>query len=180
MPRPIVAFVRAVDAFNKAVGHFAMGLFFVLAAIMLYAVGSRAFLGMPVNWALEMSQFVLSAYYLLGGAYAMQLGSHVRMDLIYGSRPPRTRAMLDAFTILFVLFYLAVLIYGGISSTEYAISYSQKNYTSWAPPMWPIKMVMTLGVFLVLLQALSNLCKDIALLRGKPIGGRPIDGTPVA
>ena len=174
MPRAIIAFVRAVDAFNEAVGRFAMGLFFVLAAILLYSVASRAVFGVPVNWALEMSQFVLSAYYLLGGAYAMQLGSHVRMDLIYASRTPRTRAMIDAFTIFFVIFYLGVLIAGGLSSTEYAITYNQKNYTSWAPPMWPIKMIMTFGVFLVLLQALSNLCKDIALLRGTPIGGKPV------
>lgn len=180
VPRAVVAFVRAVDALNKAVGRFAMGLFFVLAAIMLYAVASRAFLGQPVNWALEMSQFVLSAYYLLGGAYAMQMGSHVRMDLIYGARTPRTRAMIDAFTILFVIFYLGVVIAGGLSSTEYALTYGQKNYTSWAPPMWPIKMVMTLGVFLVLLQALSNLCKDIALLRGTPIGQPSIDRNPAA
>ncbi len=180
MPRPIIAFVRAVDAVNKAVGHVAMGLFFVLAAIMLYAVASRAFLGIPVNWALEMSQFVLSAYYLLGGAYAMQMGSHVRMDLLYGSRTPRTRAMIDVFTILFVIFYLVVLVVGGVSSTEYALTYNQKNYTSWAPPMWPIKMVMTLGMLLMLLQALSNLCKDIAFLRGKPIIGTPIGGTPTA
>lgn len=179
MPKPIVAFVRAVDAFNKAVGRFAMGLFFVLAAILLYAVASRAILGVPINWALEMSQFVLSAYYLLGGAYAMQLGSHVRMDLLYGRRSPRSRAMLDAVTILFVLFYLGVLFAGGISSTEYAITYGQKNYTSWAPPMWPIKSIMTFGVFLVLLQALANLCRDIALLRGRPIDGSPIDGNPV-
>src|SRR3546814_18466162 len=92
-----------------------------------------------------MSHFLLSAYYLLGGAYALQLGAHVRMDLLYDRLSARRRAVTDAITILFVVFYLAVLFMGGVSSTEYAISYGQKTYTSWAPLLWPIKTVMTIG-----------------------------------
>ncbi len=162
-------FVRTVDTVNRWVGRFAMNLLYVMGAIMLYAVCSRLFLGKPINWVMEMSQFLLAAYYLLGGAYSFQLGAHVRMDLFYGRLSARRRALTDAFTILFVLFYLGVMLYGGISSTEYAWSYNQKNYTSWAPPMWPIKAIMTLGIFLMLLQAISALIKDVAMARGKPI-----------
>jgi TRAP-type mannitol/chloroaromatic compound transport system permease small subunit len=164
-----VGFVRAIDALNRFVGRFAMQLLFVMGAVLLYAVFSRLVIGMPVNWAMEMSQFLLVSYYLLGGAYSMQLDAHVRMDLFYGRLTPRRRAATDALTILFVIFYLGVLLYGGLSSTGYAWSYSQKNYTAWAPPMWPIKAVMTFGVFLMLLQAVSSLIKDIAAARGKPI-----------
>ncbi len=169
MPKPIIAFVKAVDALNYRVGRFAMYLFFVLAAILLYATASRVIAGVPVNWAIEMCQFVLSAYYLLGGAYAMQLEGHVRMDLVYTRWTPRRRASVDAVTIIFVVFYLVVLFAGGISSTNYAIQYKQQNYSAWAPLLWPIKTVMTIGVFLMLLQALSSFFKDIAEARGKPI-----------
>lgn len=169
MVKALKLYVRYVDALNAAVGKFAMYLFFALAAVLLYSVFSRLFLRLPVNWSLEMSQFLLSAYYLLGGAYSLQMGSHVRMDLFYGAMSPRRRAFTDAFTILFVIFYLVVLFRGGLSSTEYAITYNQKNYTSWAPPMWPIKSIMTLGIFLMLLQAISQLIKDVALARGKPL-----------
>lgn len=169
MPEWLVGFVRAIDALNRFVGRFAMQLLFVMGAVLLYAVFSRLVIGMPVNWAMEMSQFLLVSYYLLGGAYSMQLDAHVRMDLFYGRLTPRRRAATDALTILFVIFYLGVLLYGGVSSTEYAWSYNQKNYTAWAPPMWPIKAVMTVGVFLMLLQAVSSLIKDIAAARGKPI-----------
>lgn len=169
MPKPIIAFVKAVDALNYRVGRFAMYLFFVLAAILLYATASRVIAGVPVNWAIEMCQFVLSAYYLLGGAYAMQLEGHVRMDLVYSRWTPRRRASVDAITIVFVIFYLVVLFAGGISSTNYAIAYKQQNYSAWAPLLWPIKTVMTVGVFLMLLQAMSSLFKDIAEARGKPI-----------
>jgi TRAP-type mannitol/chloroaromatic compound transport system permease small subunit len=169
MSKAIRTYVRWVDNFNRWVGRFAMQLLFVMGAIMLYAIFSRLALGKPVNWVMEMSQFLLSAYYLLGGPYSMQLDAHVRMDLFYGRLSPRRRAVTDAFTILFIIFYLGVLLYGGLSSTEYAWSYGQKNYTSWAPPMWPIKAVMTFAIFLMLLQAISALFKDVAMARGKPI-----------
>lgn len=146
-----------------------MYLFFVMGAILLYSTASRVLLGVPINWVLEMSQFLLSAYYLLGGAYTMQLGQHVRMDLIYNGLSPRRKAVTDAITILFVIFYLAVLLGGGISSTNYAIVYGQKNYTAWSPLLWPIKSIMTLGIFLMLLQCISTFLKDFAAARGKPI-----------
>jgi TRAP-type mannitol/chloroaromatic compound transport system permease small subunit len=166
LPAALAGFVRVVDAFNRRVGRFAMYLFFVMGAILLYTTLSRLLLGVPVNWALEMSQFLLSAYYLLGGAYVLQLDGHVRMDLFYGRLSARRRAMTDAFTLLFVIFYLVVLLGGGISSTNYAIVYGQRNYTAWGPPLWPVKLVMTAGVFLMLLQVISSLIKDFAAWRG--------------
>jgi TRAP-type mannitol/chloroaromatic compound transport system permease small subunit len=169
MPRPVVAFVKTVDALNYRVGRFAMYLIYVLGAVLIGSTLSRLIIGAPFNWALEMSQFILSAYYLLGGAYAWQQGAHVRMDLIYGQWTPARRAMVDAITVIFVIFYLIVLFAGGISSTNYAIVYKQQNYSAWAPMLWPIKAVMTVAIFLMLLQAISSFFKDIAELRGKPI-----------
>ncbi|MBS3649954.1 TRAP transporter small permease subunit [Pseudaminobacter sp. 19-2017] len=169
MPTAIQTFVRTVDAINRRIGRFAMYLIFVMGAILLYSTLSRVLFGVPVNWVMEMSQFMLSAYYLLGGAYSMQLDAHVRMDLFYGMMKPKTRAITDSFTIVFVIFYLVVLFWGGISSTEYSITYSQKNYTAWAPVLWPIKVIMTLGIFLMLLQTIAQFFKDVAEARGKPI-----------
>lgn len=169
LPDAIVQYVRWVDRVNHVVGRFAMYLLYPMAAIQLYSTLSRLILGVPVNWALEMSQFALSAYYLLGGAYTLQLDQHVRMDLFYGRLSPRNKALTDAVTILFVIFYLVVLLGGGISSTHYAIAYNQKNYSSWAPVLWPVKVVMTAAIFLMLLQCISSFFKDIAAARGKPI-----------
>jgi TRAP-type mannitol/chloroaromatic compound transport system permease small subunit len=169
VPRAVKTYVRVVDAVNRVVGRLAMYLFYALGAVLLWSTLSRLAFGAPVNWALEMSQFLLSAYYLLGGAWSMQLGAHVRMDLFYDRLAARRRAQTDAITILFVVFYLAVLLAGGVSSTNYAIVYGQQNYTAWAPALWPIKVVMTIGVFLMLLQAVSSFFKDVAIARGRPI-----------
>ena len=62
---------------------------------------------------------------------------------------PKKKALTDIITILCVIFYLGVMVAGGISSSNYAIVYNQKNYTAWAPVLWPIKTLMTLGVFLL-------------------------------
>jgi TRAP-type mannitol/chloroaromatic compound transport system permease small subunit len=169
LPKAAQLYVRYVDALNYRVGRVAMYLFFAMGAILLASTVSRLVLGIPINWALEMSQFLLSAYYLLGGAYTLQLDQHVRMDLFYGRLSARKRATTDAFTILFVIFYLVVLLGGAVSSTNYAIVYGQKNYSAWGPPLWPIKVVMTAGIFLMLLQLISTFIKDVAIARGKPI-----------
>lgn len=169
MPKLIRLYVRGVDRLNIWVGRFAMVLFFAMAAVMLWSTISRTVFGSPVNWALEMTQFLLSAYYLLGGAYSLQKDGHVRMDLFYSRLPARQRAITDAITILFVIFFLGVLLYGAVSSTQYAIQYNQKNYSSWGPVLWPVKLAMTIGIFLMLLQVISQFFKDIAEAIGRPI-----------
>jgi len=168
MPGAIKAYVRQVEAFNRGIGRIAMYLVLVMMAILLWSSFSKAFL-LPSLWTLEMAQFTLTAYYLLGGAYSLQLGSHVRMDLLYGSWTPRQKAWVDAFTIFALIFYLGVLLYGGVESTQYAIEYGERGRTAWRPYMAPIKIVMCIGILMMLLQAIAEFFKDIARLRGEEI-----------
>ena len=116
-----------------------------------------------------MAQFVMVAYYLLGGAYSMQLNSHVRMDLVYGTWSPRTRAWVDSFTILFLLAYLVLLLYGGLSSAEYALEYGERSHSAWRPYMAPIKILACVAILLMLLQAFATLFKDIAKAKGQAL-----------
>jgi TRAP-type mannitol/chloroaromatic compound transport system permease small subunit len=89
------------------------------------------------------------------------------MDLLYGRWSPKRKAIMDVITMPFMIFYLIFLLIGGLSSIEYALTYGQTNYTPWAPPLAPIKIIMTLGIFLMLLQAFATLFKDIAKARGE-------------
>ena len=168
MPNAIRTYVRYVDAVNRRVGRVAMYLIFAMAAILLWSSVSKTFF-VPSLWTLEMAQFAMVAYYLLGGPYSMQLDGHVRMDLLYGAWSPRTRAWVDSFTIVFLLAYLVLLLYGGLSSTQYALEYGERSYSSWRPYMAPIKIVACIGIFLMLLQAFAVLFKDIAKLRGEEL-----------
>lgn len=136
----------------------------------LYSSISRTVFNSPVIWAVEMSQFTMAAYYLLGGGFSMILRAHVRMDVFYSTWKPVTRARMDVLTSVVLLFYLVVLLYGGISSTSYSLQYSQRNYSAWAPLLSPVKIAMCIGIFMMLLQAISNLIKDIARARGIDVG----------
>lgn len=169
MPRPILLYIKWVEALNRWVGRLAMLLFFAMGAIMLWSTISRAIFGAPVNWALEVTQFLLASFFLLGGAYSLQQNAHVRMDLFYSRFSPRNRAIIDAITIVAVIVFVGVLLWGGVSSTQYAIQYNQKNYSSWAPVLWPVKLAMTIGIFLMLLQLISQFFRDIAIAMGRPI-----------
>lgn len=168
MPTLIRRYVAVVDAINRVIGRASMYLIFVMMAILLYSSFSKSLL-LPAQWTLEMAQFTLVAYYLLGGGYSMQLGDHVRMDLLYGRWSDRTKAWVDAFTILFLIFYLVLLLWGGYSSTEYALEYGERSYSAWRPYMAPIKIIATIGIALMLLQAIAMLIKDIAKLKGETL-----------
>ncbi|HXV30677.1 MAG TPA: TRAP transporter small permease subunit [Sinorhizobium sp.] len=168
MPEILKTYVRVVDGFNRRVGRATMYLIFAMMGILLYSSISKVWF-LPSLWTLEMAQFVMAAYYLLGGAYSLQLDSHVRMDLLYGRWTLRTRAIVDAVTIIMLLVYLGFLLYGGISSTAYAVKYGETSYSSWAPYMAPIKIIMTVGVVLTFLQATSIFIKDLAHAFGRPI-----------
>lgn len=163
-------YVRTVDAVNKAVGVFAMYLLFAMMAVLAYAVVSNTIINAPAIWVMEMAQFTMAAYYLLGGGYTLRDGAHVRMDVLYERWGPRTKAIVDSVTDLFVLFYLVVLCWGGVSSTQYALEYGQKNYSAWGPPMAPIKIIMTTGMILMLLQAIAMFIRDLAAAFGKDLG----------
>jgi len=169
MPQFIMAFVRIVDRFNYLIGRFMMYTIFLLIAILAWSTISKQLFVVPAFWTMEAAQFVLVAYYLVGGAYSIQLGSNVRMDLFYGDWSERKKAWVDCFTVLFLIFYLGVLLAGGINSTLYAIQYSELSPSLWRPLMWPIKSIMCFGIVLMLLQAISELIKDIAKLRGVQI-----------
>ena len=111
----------------------------------------------------------MTAYYILGGAWTLQLGSHVRMDLLYERWQPRKRAFADTITSVCLITYLVVMLMGGISSTQYALEYGQRAATSWRPPLAPIKLVMCFGLLLMILQAVAFFFRDLATLRGRPI-----------
>ena len=179
MPSAVRTYVRLVDTMNRHVGRAMMYGIFVMMAILLWSSISKTFF-LPSLWTLEMAQFAMVAYYILGGPYSIQLGSNVRMDLFYGDWSPKRKAWFDAFTVMFLIFFLGVLLYGGISSTSYSLEYGERSATAWRPYMWPIKIIMCIGILMMLLQAIAEFFKDIARIRGVELaaasGGRPSTG----
>jgi TRAP-type mannitol/chloroaromatic compound transport system permease small subunit len=168
MPRPIRAYVRIVDAINYRVGRIAMYLLYVMMAVLIWSTVSKV-TPWPSIWTLEMAQFVMVAYYMLGGPYSLQLDSNVRMDLLYHRWSPRQRAWVDAFSVFALFFYLGVLLYGAVESTAYSLEYAERSPTAWRPYIAPIKIVMCVAVLLMLLQAIALFFRDVAKIRGEEI-----------
>ena len=191
-------YVRFVEKLNRVVGRFTMYLLFAMMGILLWSSISKTFFH-PSQWTLEMAQFTMVAYYLLGGSYSMQLGSHVRMDLAYGFWSDKTKAAVDAVTVFFLIYFLWVLLAGGVGSTAYSLGYYgdepfaffkdvavafftggiagaeeligrlERSSTAWRPFVWPIKVIMVFGIFLMLLQTIAMFFKDVAKVRGEDL-----------
>lgn len=192
------SFVRWVDALNRRLGRLVMYGIFGMMGILLWSSVSKTFF-LPSLWTLEVAQFAMVAYYILGGPYSIQLGANVRMDLFYHEWTTQKKAWVDAFTVLFLFFYLGVMIYGGVGSLAYSLGYFgaepfsffwdlgigfvtggpagagevmgyiERSPTAWRPVLWPIKAIMCVGLFLMLLQAISELIKDLVRIKGGEI-----------
>jgi len=112
------------------------------------------------------------------------------MDLFYGDWSDARKARFDVLTVFFLIFYLCVLLYGAISSTAYSLGYwkteplsffaglitgteeigrLERSSSVWRPYLWPVKAVMILGFFLMLLQCVSELFKDVLRIKGEAV-----------
>ncbi|WP_197019102.1 TRAP transporter small permease subunit [Thioalkalivibrio sp. HK1] len=183
------AYIRWIDAMNYRIGRFAMYGIFAMIGILLWSSFTKI-ASVPSLWTLEAAQFAIIAYFFIGGPYSIQMGSHVRMDLFYERWSAGKKALVDGITALFLLVYLAVLLWGAVGSTAYSLGHFgsepfgflagialgseevgtlERSRTIWRPYLWPIKVVMCIGIALMLLQALSELFKDILRLRGEAL-----------
>ena len=169
MSKFISSYVNIVDTICEKVGRFVMYWVFFMMFLLILSFVTRNIINFPLMWIIEMAQFTITAYYLLGGGYSMLTDAHVRMDLFYGKLSNKGKAKMDIFTSFFLIFYLIILFIGSITSLIYTIETKQKLFTAWAPYVWPIKTLMLIGILLMLLQAFSTLFKDIAKMKGNNI-----------
>lgn len=169
MSGAIRTYVRVVDRVSDYVGLVAMYLIFLMIGILLMDAVTRNVIDIPVHWAIEAAQFTLAAYYFMGGAMTLKNNNHVRMDLFYDTLSERGKARMDLITIGCLVFYLCVLLFGSISSLNYAIETGERRFSMWNPSMIPIKALMVGCIVLMLLQSVSLIFKHIATLRGETL-----------
>ena len=169
MPKLIKYYIKFIDYISLKTGRATMYLVFVMMFILILSFVTRNIINIPLIWIIEMAQFVMTGYYLLGGGYSMLTDDHVRMDLIYSKLKDKTKALLDSLTSVFLIFYLVVLFYGSLSSLTYTIETNQRLFTAWAPYVWPIKSIMTFGILLMLLQSIAIFFKDLAKVLGREV-----------
>ena len=169
MPKLFISYVKFIDNITSITGKITMYTVFIMMGILVLSFVTRNIINLPLIWIIEMAQFIMTGYYLMGGAYSMLDDQHVRMDLVYGNFSEKNKARMDLFTSIFLLFYLVVLLIGSYNSLIYTFETNKKLFTAWAPYVWPISSIMFLGILLMLLQTISTMFKDYAKVKGLKI-----------
>lgn len=167
MSSAIRSYVRFMDGLADFIGAFAKYLIYVMIFVLLFDVISDKAFDKVQNWSVETAQFTLAAFYFLAGPKTLKDDTHVRLDLIYAHLSERAKAMIDAFTVWIVIFYLSVMLWGAISSLKYSWATNQRLPSLWAPSVVPIKVLMVVCIVLMILQCISIFFKDVAKVRGK-------------
>lgn len=175
MKNAVKAYVHAIDSTSRATGKLVMFMVFGMMGILLYESISRTIFNKPHIWAVEFSQFVMAAYYTLGGAYSYLIEGQVRMDIFYHKWSPKRKATMDVITFSILAFYLVILLHGAYKGITYAIEYKQVSYSAWSPVLYPIKIIMTIGIVMMMLQAIAEFFKDLARARGEDIPKEEIE-----
>jgi len=162
--RKLLAVLGFVDALNDWVGRVLSFGALLMFLLVLSEVIRRYFLNAPTVWGNELTQFIFGAYVILSGGYILRWGGHVNVDILFNRFGTRTRALIDICTFsLFFLFCGMMLLYGGSLAWE-SISIWEHSNSAWGPPIYPVKMTIPLGAFLLLLQGVAKLIRDILTL----------------
>lgn len=160
----------AIDALSIAVGRAVSLLIFIMIAIIAFEVVSRYFFNRPTAWAQDFSGWLQVGYIFLGAAFAFKRGYLVRVDIIYGRLSPRAQAVIDLTlsTALFACF-AGVIIWKGL---DFALASYRMGESSpsgvWGGRVYPAKFLVPIGMILLSLAWLAQICRDALRLVGDP------------
>jgi len=162
--KALLAISRWIDRFSKWTGIIFSYLLIPLTLLVIYEVITRS-LDRPTIWTFEMSSFLYGAHFMLVAAYGLLMRSHVSIDLVSGRFSQKTNAVLALFCYVTMFFpFIAVFTYFGIEFAYYSWSYLEKSWSVWGPPLYPIKTVIPVTAIMLLLQGISEVIKNIAIL----------------
>ena len=159
--KKVVRFIETISEWSgKSISFF----IFFLAVIVCYEVVVRYVFKSPTLWCHELSAMLFGTFAVIGGAYTLQRGGHVSMDLLMLSLPVRVRAGIEICTSLVAFSFLGVLVLKGGETALRSVKILEHASTLWAPPIWPFKLMLPLGAFLFLLQVFAKLIRDVFTL----------------
>ena len=170
MPSWMANSIINIDKFSKWVGNVVCWILMPLIFAMTYEVLARKLFLAPTIWAYDISRFLYGALFMLGAAYALSKGVHIRADFLYRNFKPKNQGKIDFW--LYLLFYfpgLLVFLYMTIGFVGESIQRGEKGMdTTWMPYMWPIKSCLLIGIVFLLIQGISELFKSYwAATKGK-------------
>jgi TRAP-type mannitol/chloroaromatic compound transport system permease small subunit len=158
MPGWLAAGLRVLDGISEGSGRLFAWLILPLMGSLVFEVIARYFFNAPTTWAYDMSYTLYSAIFLLGAAYALRHGDHVRTDFIYRLLSARWQGIIDS--VLYLVFLTPALVLLTVLSAQRAYHSWQIGEVAmsslWQPPMYPFRMLLPIALTLLLLQVLAE------------------------
>ena len=163
----LLALSRLIDAISERIGRTIFWL--VLAAVLISAANAtvRKLFNYSSNAFLEIQWYLFSMIFLFCAGYTLKNNEHVRIDIVTGRLSARVRAWIDIFGTLFFLLPMAVLIMW-LSWPVFVDAFERHEVSTNAGGLivWPARLMVPVGFFLLIIQGISELIKRIAFLRG--------------
>ena len=159
--------ILAIDQLSKTVGHAFSWCIVILTLGTCFEVFMRYALNDPTSWAFDLSYLMYGAVFYMAGAYPLSRGGHVRADMFYRKWQPRTQAIVELS--LYILFFfpgiLALVIAGGAYGME-SMRIGESSINSPAGvPIWPLKMMISVGATLIALQGFAEVLRCLVCMR---------------
>lgn len=164
------ALVRAVgfiDTITMWSGRIVGWLIVPMVMSLVWEVVARYVFNAPTVWAYDMTFMTYGAFFMLGSAYTLMRGAHIRTDSLYGGWSIRTQGIVDA-TCYLLLFFPPLLIFLWVTWDFFIVSFGrgERSVTSpWMPAIYPLKFVMPLTCALLLLQGVAEFLRSVHAAR---------------
>lgn len=159
---------RAIDAVNFRIGKWVAWL--VLAAVLISATNAviRKVFDTSSNAWLELQWYLFSAVFLLCAAWTLLVNEHIRIDIVNNLFAKRTRDWIDVVGhVLFLLPFTIVMIVTAWPFFLASWRINEQSGNAGGLLQWPAKFLVPAGFVLLFFQAISELIKRIAVMRGK-------------
>ena len=157
---------NGLEAITRKQGDLASFLIYPLLIIVVYEVFMRYMFNAPTTWGFEATAFIYGLHYMFGLSYTDVYNGHVKVDIFTSLAPEKIQTWISILTNL--VMFMPVMTCMAIWSVKFAyvsVQGMEVNSTSWAPPIWPLKILMALCFIFLLLQGIANLLKDINALK---------------
>ena len=165
-PRLIKA-VNVIDKFTDTTGTWVAWLNVPLVLAVAYEVFARYLFDAPTIWSFDVTYMLYGTIFMLGAAYALHKGAHIRTDFFFEKWSIRTKGVIDS-TAYIVFFFPAIFTFLIVSWNEgwYAFQIGETSeQTPWRPILWPFKWVVPLACLLLLIQGVSETIKSVYAAR---------------
>ena len=163
----LIKAVRVIDKFTDTTGTWVAWLNVPLVLVVAWEVIARYAFNAPTIWSFDLTYMFYGTIFMLGAAFALHKGAHIRTDFFYDKWSVKTKGLVDA-TSYIVFFFPSIIMFGWVGWTEgfYAYSIGEvSEQTPWRPILWPFKLVVPLACLLLLIQGVSELIKSFYAAR---------------